>query len=198
MPSETATAQRKSADSGTVITQAAAIGVNTVQFIGGEPTLSPHLPRLIRHALTADLSVNVYSNLVRATEDLWELFTAPGVALSTSWYAANRATHAAITGSSAAYAATRANIARAVELGIPIHAAIIAILPGQHTAAAEAELRALGVTAIVYATCRASAAPPATAATPRLTMAASGRGYSPPPLRAPMVDTGGKRRLDRP
>lgn len=131
-----------------VITQAAAIGVKTVQFIGGEPTLSPHLPRLASHALSSCLNVNVYSNLVRVTPDLWELFALPGVALSTSWYAADPATHAAVTGSRAAYNATRANIGKAVQLGIPVHAAIIAIVPGQDTAAAEAELRVLGVTRI--------------------------------------------------
>lgn len=136
-----------------VITQAAAIGVQAVQFIGGEPTLSPDLPGLARHALAAGLRVSVYSNLVRVTDDLWELFATPGVALATSWYAADPATHAVITGSRTAYAATRASIARAVGLGIPLRAAVITVQPGQDTAAAEAELRALGVTRVsVHAT----------------------------------------------
>ncbi len=34
-----------------VIDQAAALGVETVQYIGGEPTLDPDLPRLVRYAL---------------------------------------------------------------------------------------------------------------------------------------------------
>lgn len=127
-----------------VITQAAAMGVKTVQFIGGEPTLHPALPRLVRHAFDCGLNINVYSNLVRITVDLWELFSTSGLALSTSWYAADQETHASITGSRVAYAATRANIARAIQLGIPVCAAIIVIRPGQDAAAAEAELRALG------------------------------------------------------
>ena len=34
-----------------VIDQAAALGVRLVQFIGGEPTMHPELPRLVDHAL---------------------------------------------------------------------------------------------------------------------------------------------------
>ena len=43
----------------------------------------------MRHALDAGLNVNVYSNLVRVTPPLWELLTAPGVSLSTSWHSAS-------------------------------------------------------------------------------------------------------------
>lgn len=132
-----------------VIDQAAALGVRTVQFIGGEPAIAPHFPRLMRHALDAGLNVNVYSNLVRVTPPLWELLTAPGVSLSTSWYSADPAVHAQITGSRTAWASTRANIAEATRRGIAVQAAIIdGIVAGQDAAAAEAELRALGVTQI--------------------------------------------------
>jgi MoaA/NifB/PqqE/SkfB family radical SAM enzyme len=129
-----------------VITQAAAMGIPKAQFIGGEPTLYTDLPRLIRHALAVGMSVNVFSNLVHVSPDMWKLLALPAVSLATSWYAADPDTHAAITGSRPAYAATRASIARAVELGIPVRVAIIAVQPGQDTAAAEAEVRALGVT----------------------------------------------------
>lgn len=131
-----------------VITQAAAIGVKTAQFIGGEPALHPALGRLIRHALGVGVRVNVFSNLTHVTEGLWELFQRPNITLATSWYAADPATHAAITGNKAAYAGTRAGIARAVRAGIPIRAGIIAVRPGQDTAAAEAEVRALGVSQV--------------------------------------------------
>lgn len=132
-----------------VIDQAAAIGVTTVQFIGGEPVIAPHFPRLMRHALDAGLNVNVYSNLVRVTPALWELLSNPRVSLSTSWYTADPAVHATITGSRTAWASTRANITEAIKRGIPVQAAIIdGIVPGQDAAAAEAGLRALGVTGI--------------------------------------------------
>lgn len=132
-----------------VIAQAAALGVETVQFIGGEPLIAPHFPRLMRHALNAGLKVNVYSNLVRVTPQLWELLARPGVSLSTSWYTADPAVHAQITRSKTAWASTRANIAQAVRRGISIRAAIIEdIVPGQDAQAAEAVLRAIGVTEI--------------------------------------------------
>jgi MoaA/NifB/PqqE/SkfB family radical SAM enzyme len=131
-----------------VIDQAAAIGVKMVQFIGGEPTLDPDLPRLIRHALGADLKVYVYSNLVHVTPELWELFSQPGMFLGTSWYSAMPAIHGEITGSRASYARTRANIAEAIRRGIPVRAAIVEVMPGQETGQAAAELRRLGVTDI--------------------------------------------------
>jgi len=129
-----------------VICQAAEIGVKTVQLIGGEPTLYPGLPRLIRHADGHGLKVTVFSNLVRVTPELWKLFELPAVSLATSWYTADPDTHAAITGSRPAYTTTRASIAKAARLGIPLRVEIIAVQPGQDTAAAEAEVRALGVT----------------------------------------------------
>lgn len=132
-----------------VIDQAAAIGVRTVQFIGGEPLIAPHFPALLRRALDAGLNVNVYSNLVRVAPDLWEILSVPQASLSTSWYTADPAVHAAITGSKTAWASTRANIAEAIRRGISVRAAIVdGIMPGQDACAAEAELRALGVTEI--------------------------------------------------
>ena len=131
-----------------VISQAAAIGVKMVQFIGGEPTLDPALPRLARHALSAGLKVYVYSNLVHVTPRLWEPFTRHGMLLATSWYAADPVTHGDITGSRASYHRTRANIAEAIRRGIPLRTAIVGVLPGQDTARAADELRSLGVTDI--------------------------------------------------
>jgi MoaA/NifB/PqqE/SkfB family radical SAM enzyme len=129
-----------------VIDQAAALGVRTVQFIGGEPLIARHLPRLVRHVLKAGLNVNVYSNLVRVTPALFDLLASPQVSLSTSWYTADPDIHAQITGSKTAWASTRANIAEAVRRRILVRAAIIdGIVPGQDVAAAEADLRALGV-----------------------------------------------------
>jgi len=131
-----------------VIDQAAAIGVRMVQFIGGEPTLEPALPRLIRHALGNGLRVYVYSNLVRVTPELWELFSQPAVPLGTSWYSADPGQHSRITGSRSSCARARASIAEAVRRGIPVRAAIVGIAPDQDVERAAAELRRLGVTDI--------------------------------------------------
>ena len=80
-----------------LIDQAAALGIETVQFIGGEPTLDPDLPLLMRHALGAGLNVDVYTNLVHVTPELWELFSLPGVSIGFSWYSADPGKHAGRT-----------------------------------------------------------------------------------------------------
>jgi MoaA/NifB/PqqE/SkfB family radical SAM enzyme len=128
--------------------QAAAIGVQTVQFIGGEPTLDPGLPRLLRYALAARLKVDVYTNLVHMTPALWELFALPGVSVGFSWYSADASKHAEVTGSRASHARTRANIAEALRRGIRLRAGIVKVVDGQDIEAAMADLRALGVTAM--------------------------------------------------
>lgn len=128
-----------------VIGQAAELGVETVQFIGGEPTLDPDLPRLIRYALDAGVKVYVFSNLVHVTPELWELFSRPGVSLGTSWYSADPARHAEVTGSRASHARTRASIAEAIRRCIPVRAVIVDIIADQGTGQAAAELRRLGV-----------------------------------------------------
>jgi sulfatase maturation enzyme AslB (radical SAM superfamily) len=131
-----------------VIEQAAVLGVKMVQFIGGEPTLDPDLPGLVRFALDRHLMVYVYSNLVHVTPPLWDLFGQPGVSLGTSWYSARPGMHAAITGRRGSYARTRAGIAEAVRRGIPVRAAIVEVEKNQGLERAAAELRHLGVTDI--------------------------------------------------
>ena len=53
-----------------------------------------------------------------------------------------------ITGAAGSHARTRANIAKALRLGIPIRASIVEVLDGQRTGQARADLRRLGVTRI--------------------------------------------------
>jgi MoaA/NifB/PqqE/SkfB family radical SAM enzyme len=128
-----------------VITQAASLGARQITFIGGEPTLHPHLPALVRRALTADVAAEIYTNLVHVTPAMWELFTLPGVSLATSWYTSDRRQHAAITGRDT-WRQTRANITQAARHGIPTRAGIIdGIIPAQQAADAERQLRALGI-----------------------------------------------------
>jgi sulfatase maturation enzyme AslB (radical SAM superfamily) len=127
-----------------VIDDAQALSMDTVQFIGGEPTLHPELPRLVRYALGTGLKVDVYTNLVHVTPELWELFFLPGVSLGTSWYSADPDQRADITGSKGSHARTRGNIAEALRRGIPIRAGIVEVLDGQDTATTRAELLALG------------------------------------------------------
>jgi predicted ATPase/MoaA/NifB/PqqE/SkfB family radical SAM enzyme len=130
-----------------VIAEAADVGVRSVQFIGGEPTLHPALARLIHYALTRNLAVEVFSNLAHITPHLWEVFTQPGVQLATSWYTDDPAEHAAITGRPS-HARTRQGIAEAIRRSIPLRVGIVAVRDEQRTQQAHAMLTALGVTRI--------------------------------------------------
>lgn len=131
-----------------VMDQAAALGVTTVQFIGGEPTLDADMPALARYALRAGLNVDIYTNLVHVTPDMWDLFTRPGVSVGFSWYSADLDRHAEVTGSRASHARTRANIREAVRRGVRLRAGLVEVIDGQDIDGAMAELRALGVTSM--------------------------------------------------
>lgn len=138
-----------SADWRRVIDQAAALGAQMVQFIGGEPTLHPDLQQLVDHALSARLEVEVFTNLVHVSEQLWETFSRPKVSLATSYYSDNPAQHAAIT-RRPTYARTKANIAEALRRRIPLRAGVIDLGDGQRATAGQAELVELGVPQVGY------------------------------------------------
>jgi len=122
-------------------------GVRMVQFIGGEPTLHPDLPRMIEHALAHDVMVEVYSNLLHVTDRMWELFRRPGVSLATSWYSCDPVEHQQIVGGNKhAYRRTLANIGLAVAYGIPIRVGVISFSDQQHVDGALAQLDRLGIT----------------------------------------------------
>jgi MoaA/NifB/PqqE/SkfB family radical SAM enzyme len=129
----------------TVLTDAAALGTQAVCFIGGEPTLSPLLPRLVRHALSLGMQAEIFSNLVHLTPDTWELLATPGVRLATSWYTSDRLEHQQITGRDT-WRQTLASIEQALRQGIPLRVGLIdGILPGQHAQQGAELLRSRGV-----------------------------------------------------
>lgn len=127
-----------------VIDQLADGGVRAVQFIGGEPTLHPGLPGLVNHARRRQLIVEVFSNLVHVPPGLWRVFEQSGVSLATSYYSDDAAEHAAIT-RRPTHGRTRANIAEAVDRGIPVRAGVLDLAAGQRSEQAQQELVSLGV-----------------------------------------------------
>jgi MoaA/NifB/PqqE/SkfB family radical SAM enzyme len=124
--------------------QAAAAGINMIQFIGGEVTLHPRFTQIMSHALGAGLDVEVYSNLVHVTDEMWELFQAPRVSLAFSYFAKDAAAHNAVTGRPS-HKATRRNAEKAASLGIPIRAGVIDF---GHVQEAIEDLKSIGVTKV--------------------------------------------------
>jgi Radical SAM superfamily len=130
------------------LTDASQLGAGFVCFIGGEPTLHPDLPRLVRHALSLSMQVEVFSNLVKVSPELWELFELPGVHIATSWYSSDRMQHKQITGRDS-HRQTLANIEETIRRGIPLRVGVIdGIVPGQNFEEGKAMLRERGVTNI--------------------------------------------------
>lgn len=130
-----------------VLDQAAACGVQRIQLIGGEPTLHPHAAELVDHALNLGLHVEIYTNLVAVSAAWWRTFKRAGVSLATSYYSHRADQHNAITGRPT-HARTRANIQRAISVGVPIRVGIVDTGDGQRVDQARRDLQALGVTSI--------------------------------------------------
>ncbi|MET9290875.1 radical SAM protein [Streptomyces sp. NPDC003077] len=128
-----------------VISDAARLEIPRVQLIGGEPTLHPAWRQMVDTALDLGRTVEVYSNLYRVHDAWWQVFRRKGVSLATSYYSDRAEEHDAITTRIGSYHRTRANIEKAVRLGVPLRAGIVHTHEGQRTAEARDELAALGV-----------------------------------------------------
>ncbi|MEH0423470.1 radical SAM protein [Streptomyces sp. B21-083] len=132
----------------TVIIDAAALGIRTVQLIGGEPTVHPQWREFAELGLSLGLHVEVYSNLFNVNPAWWGLFTQDGITLGTSYYSDDPGEHDRITGKSGSYVRTRCNIREAVNRGVTVRAGIVDVLPGQRVAEARVELESMGVTLV--------------------------------------------------
>ena len=127
------------------LTEAAIAGVEQVQFIGGEPTSHPALPRLIAHACQLGLRVEVFSNLFSIRDHVWDALTQPEVSLATSYYSAGAEVHDTITRRSGSHERTKANIAEAVRRGIQLRVGLTRLSEDQDISGAVEELVSLGV-----------------------------------------------------
>ncbi|AUS81820.1 radical SAM protein [Actinoalloteichus sp. AHMU CJ021] len=127
-----------------VIDQGARLGVEMVQFIGGEPTLHRSLPDFVNHALTRGLRVEVFSNLVHVSPRLWDVCSQPGVRLATSYYSDRPDEHERITKGRGSYIRVKTNIIEALRRSIPLRVGVIDLGDGQRVEQARNELAALG------------------------------------------------------
>ncbi|MFC9591560.1 radical SAM protein [Streptomyces sp. NPDC056944] len=128
-----------------VITDAAALGVRSIQLIGGEPTVHPNWREFAELGLSLGMKVEIFSNLYTVHQSWWDLFTRNGVSLGTSYYSDDPAEHDKVTQKAGSYVRTRTNIREAIRRGVTLRAGIIDILPGQRVAEARAELESMGV-----------------------------------------------------
>jgi MoaA/NifB/PqqE/SkfB family radical SAM enzyme len=69
-----------------VIRDASGLGTHTVQFIGGEPTIHPEFLELLCFADGLGFGIEVYTNLIHITPEMWEVFRTQSVSLATSFY----------------------------------------------------------------------------------------------------------------
>ncbi|WP_181787051.1 radical SAM protein [Streptomyces phytophilus] len=131
-----------------VIDEGVALGVTSVQFIGGEPTLHPHCAELVEYALNAGLKVELYSNLLRIDDIWWDhLFHHPRLTVATSYYTAASDRHDLLTGRRGSHTRTRNNIVRALDAGARLRVGVVDMGGGEADSAC-ADLRSLGVQTI--------------------------------------------------
>lgn len=128
------------------IDQLAEQGTGMVQFIGGEPTRHPGLPELVEHALSRDMIVEVYTNMVHIPQRLKDLFIQrkDRISLATSYYSPDPAVHREITGRNT-QKSIRKNIQWAASVGIELRVGIISVQEGQDIGGAKTELIEMGV-----------------------------------------------------
>ncbi len=104
-----------------VIEDAAAAGCRTLQFIGGEPTLHPHLDMFILRARELGFElIEVYTNATTLTERRLDFFKANGVSVAASFYSSNARLHEVITKGPGSFAKTVSGIEGAVRKGLSV------------------------------------------------------------------------------
>lgn len=129
-----------------IITEAGELGVETIQFIGGEPTLHPDFAALVRFAADTGVDIEVYTNLLRVPQWMWQLFEDCHVSLATSFYSAQAEIHDRVTTRHGSQRRTLANIQEALLRGFPLRVGIISIFSDQDLTETEQMLRSIGVT----------------------------------------------------
>jgi len=131
-----------------LLSEAAAMGVKRVIFIGGEPTMHPAFDTILKAAVDYELDVEVYSNLTHIREDQWEFFSSNAVSLATSFYSLHSHAHDMVTTRKGSQARTVRNIRHSVFLGIPIRVGIVDLFDDQDLTATIEYLHELGVSNI--------------------------------------------------
>jgi MoaA/NifB/PqqE/SkfB family radical SAM enzyme len=133
-----------------VLDDARAAGCRRVQFIGGEPTIHPDLPRLLEHARHAGFSqCEVFTNATLLREDLVQTFKRLGVLVHFSFYSYDPAVHDRLTGQAGSFERTVAGTTRLLAHRVRVSAGLIrATDDAEHLKKTRRFLKALGVRSI--------------------------------------------------
>jgi|SRR5579871_6084279 len=109
-----------------VLAEAFAAGCRNVQFIGGEPTIYPHLASLIQFSRMLGYEfVEVFTNGTVFTEPLRRAFQQFRVSLAFSIYGDTAAVHDSVTQSPGSFAKSMESIRWAVENELPVRVGIV-------------------------------------------------------------------------
>lgn len=130
-----------------VLEQASEMGIEMVQFIGGEPTLFPDLSQLIEVATRLNIAVEIYTNGTMIKDHLWSVFVENKVSLAFSYYSTDPEQHDDVTTKKGSHKKTRNAIKHAVALGLRVRVGVIQMpeISDESIQSTIAELKAIGV-----------------------------------------------------
>jgi hypothetical protein len=133
-----------------VLAEARQSGCRRLQFIGGEPTLHPHLPDLIRFARAGGYDfIEVFINATRISPALIDLLRENGVAVAASFYSHDAETHDRITNRRQSWVQTVAGLKCIVAASLPVRVGVIEMEENVgHLPETIAFLKSLGVVSI--------------------------------------------------
>lgn len=122
-------------------------GFSQLQFIGGEPTLHPHLRDLLAEAWSAAYEgIEVFSNAVSIKDDLIQLLGSVGARVAVSIYGALSGTHDRMTNVNGSHTRTWRTLQKLVSAGIEVRVAIVGCtMSTDEIASILSQLRRIGI-----------------------------------------------------
>ncbi len=135
-----------------IISDAAQLGCQRIQFIGGEPTLHNDLPRFLRAAQSARIPhIEVFTNGTRLSDKLIEVLRETGTQVSISFYSEEPEVHDAITQRRGSHIATSNGIKALAKAKIPLRLFYIEMAENSgHFDRTRRYLETLGATDVSY------------------------------------------------
>lgn len=128
-----------------------ALGFRRIQFTGGDPLLCSFLPDLVARASGYEVR-EIYTNGLALDEDMLAKLAPHRPSFAFSYYSHDAAVHDAITRTPGSHRRTRAAIARAVALGLPVRCSVVVLADNvDGVDATVADLRSLGVRTVTAA-----------------------------------------------